>query len=72
MKKKTKSALLWRRIWAAKYLYLMFLPVFLYYVFFRYAPMLGLSIAFKDYNAFLGFDNLKGTRWRNPPTGSAV
>lgn len=56
MKKKTKSALLWRRIWAAKYLYLMFLPVFLYYVFFRYAPMLGLSIAFKDYNAFLGFD----------------
>ena len=34
----------------------MFLPVFLYYVFFRYAPMLGLSIAFKDYNAFLGFD----------------
>jgi putative aldouronate transport system permease protein len=34
----------------------MFLPVFLYYVIFRYGPMLGLSIAFKDYNAFLGFD----------------
>ena len=34
----------------------MFLPVFLYYVIFRYAPMLGLSIAFKNYNAFLGFD----------------
>ncbi len=53
---KSRGALLWRRIWAARYLYLMFLPVFLYYVIFRYAPMLGLSIAFKDYNAFLGFD----------------
>ena len=53
---KSRGALLRRRIWAARYLYLMFLPVFLYYVIFRYAPMLGLSIAFKDYNAFLGFD----------------
>ena len=53
---KSRGAVLWRRIWASKYLYLMFLPVFLYYVIFRYAPMLGLSIAFKNYNAFLGFD----------------
>ena len=30
---------LWRRIWAARNLYLMFFPVFLYYAFFRYAPM---------------------------------
>ncbi len=53
---RSRGALLWRRIWAARYLYLMFLPVFLYYVIFRYAPMLGLSIAFKDFNAFLGFE----------------
>ena len=53
---KSRGAVLWRRIWASKYLYLMFLPVFLYYVIFRYAPMLGLSIAFKNYNAFLGFE----------------
>ena len=53
---RSRGALLWRRIWAARYLYLMFLPVFLYYVIFRYAPMIGLTIAFKDYNAFLGFD----------------
>lgn len=53
---KTRGARLLRRIWSARYLYLMFLPVFLYYVFFRYAPMLGLSIAFKNYNAFLGFE----------------
>ena len=48
--------LLFRRIWAARNLYLMFFPVFLYYAFFRYAPMGGLVIAFKDFNAFLGFN----------------
>ena len=52
----SRGARLWRRIWAGRYLYLMFLPVFLYYVIFRYGPMLGLSIAFKDYNAYLGFE----------------
>lgn len=58
MQKKQKSAVarFGRRIWSAKYLYLMFLPVLVYYIMFRYAPMLGLSIAFKDYNAFLGFE----------------
>ncbi len=53
---KSRGSLLRRRIWAGRYLYLMFLPVFLYYVIFRYGPMLGLSIAFKNYNAFLGFE----------------
>ena len=54
--RRSRGRALAHRIWAAKYLYLMFLPVFLYYVIFRYAPMVGLTIAFKDYNAFLGFD----------------
>lgn len=53
---RSRSGRLMRRIWAGRYLYLMFLPVFLYYVIFRYGPMLGLSIAFKDFNAYLGFD----------------
>lgn len=53
---RSRAANLRHRIWAARYLYLMFLPVFLYYVIFRYGPMLGLSIAFKDFNAFLGYD----------------
>ncbi len=48
-----------RRVWAAKYLYLMFLPVMLYYLIFRYTPMAGLAIAFKDFNAFLGFAKSK-------------
>jgi len=37
-----------------KWLYLMFLPVLLYYIIFKYAPMFGLIIAFKDYNLFEG------------------
>ena len=53
---RSRCGRLMRRIWAGRYLYLMFLPVFLYYVIFRYGPMLGLSIAFKDFNAYLGFD----------------
>ena len=53
---RSRCGRLMRRIWAGRYLYLMFLPVFLYYVIFRYGPMLGLSIAFKDYNAYLGFE----------------
>ena len=58
--RRSRGAQLRKRIWAARYLYLMFLPVFLYYVIFRYGPMLGLSIAFKDYNLFLGFEK---SRW---------
>ena len=53
---RSRCGRLMRRIWAGRHLYLMFLPVFLYYVIFRYGPMLGLSIAFKDFNAYLGFD----------------
>ncbi len=37
-----------------KYLYLMFLPVLIYYVVFRYVPMLWTIIAFKDYNPYVG------------------
>lgn len=33
-----------------KYLYLMLLPVVLYYLVFQYLPMLGIVIAFKDYS----------------------
>jgi len=38
-------------------LYLMALPVMLYYVVFRYAPMFGIVIAFQEYRVTLGFWN---------------
>lgn len=45
----------WAKIKKNKLLYLMFLPVVVYYLIFHYAPMFGIVIAFKDYNAFTGF-----------------
>lgn len=36
-------------------LYIMLIPGFLYFLIFKYVPMWGLLIAFKDYSPFLGF-----------------
>lgn len=36
-------------------LFIMFTPVLLFFVIFKYTPMLGLIIAFKDYNLYQGF-----------------
>ncbi|OGO83167.1 MAG: sugar ABC transporter permease [Clostridiales bacterium GWC2_40_7] len=38
-----------------KLVYLMVLPVVVYYIIFHYGPMYGLQIAFKDYSPGLGF-----------------
>lgn len=50
-----KTAL--KRCWI---LYLMILPVVLYYIVFHYLPMAGLMIAFKDYRVARGF---LGSKW---------
>lgn len=42
-------------IWKYYQLYLLLLPALLYFVVFRYGPMYGLQIAFKDYVATRGF-----------------
>lgn len=39
-----------------RYLYLMLIPVFLWYALFYYAPLFGLRMAFQDYRYSLGFD----------------
>lgn len=38
-----------------KYIYLMFLPIFIYYFIFHYIPMSGIIIAFKNYRPAKGF-----------------
>lgn len=42
------------KAWNYKWVYLMLLPVMAYFIVFRYAPMYGITIAFKDYNIFQG------------------
>lgn len=48
-----------------KYLYAMFLPFFIYYVIFKYIPMTGLVIAFKDFKPGHGiyYGEWVGFRW---------
>lgn len=55
------------RYWDNRYLVILFLPGILYFLIFRYVPIYGLIIAFKDYNfsdgifgsAWVGFDVFK-------------
>src|SRR5690625_3603597 len=58
--KRTRYQDLWRQIVLHKYIYLLMLPGILYFIVFRYAPMWGLVIAFKDYNPFEG---IMGSPW---------
>jgi len=41
---------LWHELSKNKVLYLMFLPVAVYYLIFAYLPMSGIVVAFKDFN----------------------
>ncbi|KIL40400.1 sugar ABC transporter permease [Gordoniibacillus kamchatkensis] len=43
-----------KRLGRSKYLLILFLPCLVYYVLFKYLPMFGLVISFKDYNLFRG------------------
>lgn len=44
-------------------LYLLILPGFLYLVIFKYLPMFGLVIAFKNYNPSMGFKGIFTSKW---------
>ncbi|OUS72458.1 protein lplB [Paenibacillus sp. MY03] len=54
----TKSRSAWGRIglrlWKERYVHLLIWPGILYFLVFRYLPMAGLVIAFKDFNPFAG------------------
>ena len=58
----TKLNKTWRHIKKDRQLLIIFLPCFLFYVIFRYGPMYGVTIAFKDYNVFQGV-------WKSPWVG---
>ena len=43
------------RLWRDRYVYLLLLSGLLYFLVYKYIPMFGTVIAFKDYSPFLGF-----------------
>lgn len=43
------------RIWKERYLFLLALPGVIYFIIYRYVPMIGSVIAFQEYSPFLGF-----------------
>ena len=49
---------IWIKMAQHRYVYLMLLPVMLYYLIFHYFPMVGVLIAFKDYS-------IRYTFWEN-------
>ncbi len=59
----TKTSV-WQQIWRDRIMLLLILPGLLFFVLFRYLPLLGNIIAFEDYLPFLGF-------WDSPFVGFA-
>ncbi|GIP38688.1 putative multiple-sugar transport system permease YteP [Paenibacillus sp. J31TS4] len=53
-KTRLKKSSYLKRLGRGKYLLLLFLPTLLYYLLFKYVPMFGLVISFKNYNLFKG------------------
>lgn len=47
-------------MWNDRLLYLLLVPLFVFYVIFHYAPMYGVLVAFQDYNMFRG---IVGSEW---------
>jgi putative aldouronate transport system permease protein len=54
-----------RRVWQARWLYLFILPGFVYFVVFRYVPLLGNVVAWQDYSPFLGIGGSPWVAWDN-------
>ncbi|MFD0716651.1 ABC transporter permease [Paenibacillus sp. GCM10027626] len=52
-----------KRMWAYRAFYLMMLPGIVYFILFRYLPMYGVVIAFKDYSML---DGMLGSSWADP------
>ncbi|MGW1346290.1 ABC transporter permease [Kribbella sp. NPDC002412] len=59
-KRSARPVPLWRDLMRYRWLYLLLLPGLAYFIVFKYLPMYGLTIAFKDYVPFLGYS---GSEW---------
>lgn len=52
-----------KNVWRFRAFYLMLLPGFIYYIVFKYIPMYGVIIAFKDFNMM---DGIAASPWASP------
>jgi len=59
-RKAAQRARTWKIIWKNKAVYIMLVPVIIYYVLFHYKPMYGIIIAFMDFNPRRG---ITGSDW---------
>lgn len=59
-KKTKKPNTFMKNLYRDRYLYMMLIPILVYYIIFKYAPMYGVSIAFKD---FRFVDGIAGSDW---------
>lgn len=59
----SKGRDLWREIKKHRFYFLVFLPVFAFFIIFSYTPMYGLTLAFKDFNISQG---ILGSPWSTP------
>lgn len=53
-RKRKKEESIFHRYYKYRYLFLMLLPVIIYYIIFHYAPIYGITIAFKDFYPLQG------------------
>lgn len=56
---------LWSDIWKEWDLYLLLVPGILFILLFKYTPMYGVVIAFKDFNIFTGFAESPWVGWKH-------
>lgn len=52
-----------KKIWQSRYMYVFVLPGFLYFIIYKYVPLLGSVIAFKEYSPFQGFMDSPWVGW---------
>lgn len=52
---KSKRQTWWKRLRRDKWLYILLVPGLLYFLIFKYVPMWGILLAFKNYQPYLGF-----------------
>ena len=55
----------WRYFWAKRYLYLLLVPCVAYFIVFKYVPMYGLSLAFRDFKFAKGVLGSPWVGWDN-------